>query len=281
MRVKVHEAFNCAPTDNVVKQYTPLYGVELEYENTQVSALPFRWDITFDHSLRNGIEIISPPLGYKKMSTDLAAVLREIRRVKGKTSKRCGLHLHINMRPYDLGQFFSFITLYVLAEPTIFKTHAEGRDDSNFCVPMYLQDEQVRGISEAVNLTREQGGGVSLVTEPFGAKYSAMNFQRLRSLGTIEMRQTYSTTTTRAAQNWLKFCHLLRRYGVRYNDPAEVLKWYEAKRLSGLQTELFTRQVDVCPRAQELAEDAAYCIAGAEPVNWEELDISDWMMFSK
>lgn len=122
----------------------PKVGIELEYENFNLSAISRsgkaiqKWMLEGDSSLRNnGIEFVSKVL--RPSAVDIALIEAEwmIKMGKARVTPRCGIHVHVNMTDMTMREVYNFAVLYTLAEPTFFKQFADGRETSHFCVPVW------------------------------------------------------------------------------------------------------------------------------------------------
>ena len=251
-------------------------GIELEYE--QVTDTGPRestyWVTAPDGSLRNqGVEFVSEPLAFENVESALTEVETIVRDTGAVATQRCGLHVHLNMRPYSIGQVWSTGCLYAIIEPTLYQTYALRRENSMFAVPMWLNSLQVNSLFRDINNIRNLRSGAMLPgCEVLGSsKYSALNFQSLARFGTLEMRQPYCTTDFEAIRSWTDFCMRLVMVGTSYFDPLEVLNWYESGSLGEIQERLFGMSVPTDDDIQELADDAAYYIAGIVEPRWETL----------
>lgn len=251
-------------------------GIELEYENfTGISHGDVTegnyWVATLDGSLRNnGVELVSRPLPLSDINAALSRAELIVTASGGVATTRCGLHTHMNMRPYSVGQVWSLACLYALIEPSIYQMYAVGREDSVFAVPLWLNTAQQSALlndicnARSYPSLRGAAGGTS--------KYSAFNLGALTTFGTIEMRQPYCTNNFDAIRSWLDFVIRMYTMGIGYNDPMQVLELYEQQGLRHIQEELFGVSHEVDERRQEMAEDAAYMTAGFIEPAWEELE---------
>jgi len=254
----------------------PALGIELEYEQCNMDFERLNhWSVGSDGSLRNeGIELVSVPLAFDTVADALLEAEHAVENSACVSTERCGLHTHINMRPYTVGQVWSFAALYALIEPTLFASFAQGREESVFGVPLWTNTPQVtalyRDICHIRSLRDINHIQASRIRRT--CKYSAMNVSALATLGTIEMRQPYCSNDFTAISIWTEFIMRLHDLGVSYNDPEDVLALYEQDSLSGLQEHLFGTVYDINDALQEKAEDAAYFISGYAEPQWEELD---------
>jgi hypothetical protein len=250
-------------------------GIELEYENVDLALhdVPVsKWSLDGDGSLRaGGIELVSRPLFFGDVEPAIIEAEAFVERTGAVATPRCGLHTHMNMVPYNVGQVWSLACLYALIEPTIFQTFAVGREDSIFAVPLWLNTSQTSALYSDICMLRSRPGSFGSSAAAATSKYAALNFNSLHKFGTLEMRQPYCTNNFEAIRIWLDFCKRLIERGVGFNDPDQVLDLYENEGLTRLQEELFGGRWLIHPDTQELAEDAAAMIAGYTEPTWQEL----------
>jgi hypothetical protein len=252
-------------------------GIELEYEqvtNTEAWASP-HWVATSDGSLRNrGVELVSRPLAFGSVEDALSDAETMVASSGALATERCGLHTHMNMRPYSVGQIWSLGCLYGIIEPTLYQTYALRREDSMFAVPLWLNTGQVDALRRDITSIRNMREGAhmppcSIVQT---SKYSALNFASLASFGTLEMRQPYCSNDFEAIRSWTDFCQRLIEVGTSWEDPNEVLDYYARGSLDEIQERMFGVVVDIDPDIQEQADDAAFLIAGHTEPEWDELN---------
>lgn len=267
--------FNTTPATERFLRTHPAVGIELEYENfgslrsAEVQEGNY-WVATLDGSLRNGgVELVSRPLLLPDIDEALSRAEAIVTASGATATTRCGLHMHMNMRPYSIGQVWSLTCLYALIEPSIYQMYAVGREDSMFGVPLWLNTMQQNALFADICTARSRP--VPRATVGTTSKYSAFNLSALQVFGTIEMRQPYCTNDFAAIRSWTDFVVRMYMTGVSYDDPIQVLGLYEQEGLRGLQEQLFGITNEVGEELQELAEDAAYMTAGFVEPSWEEL----------
>jgi len=251
-------------------------GIELEFEQFRQTE---RWESDYwvaspDGSLRNfGVELVSRPLTFDDVESALSDAETIIQGTGAIATERCGLHTHMNMRPYSIGQVWSLGSLYAIIEPTLYQTFALNRENSMFAVPMWMNTQQVSALSRDMNAIRQSSNDSLPGCHSIGtSKYSALNFASLATFGTLEMRQPYCSTDFEAIRSWTDFCQRLVEIGTSFEDPYEVLDYYERSSLEEVQERMFGITVPIDPELQELADDAAYYITGEIEPQWEELE---------
>lgn len=252
-------------------------GIELEYEqveNTEAWASEY-WVATLDGSLRNrGVELVSRPLAFGSVEAALSNAETMLTQSGAVATARCGLHTHMNMRPYSVGQIWSLACLYGIIEPTLYQTYALQREDSMFAVPMWLNTGLVSALSTDITNIRNlsETGLMPVCSVLATSKYCALNFASLAQFGTLEMRQPYCTMDFNAIRSWTDFCQRLIEIGTSWEDPNEVLEYYERSTLEEVQERMFGVVVEIDSNIQEQADDAAYLIAGHVEPDWNELN---------
>lgn len=256
-------------------------GIELEYEQVDLSlggTTPNGWTTAGDGSLRNaGVEMISRPIPWSQSDVFLDRIEPYIRATGGVATERCGLHVHLNMRPFNVGQLWSLFTIYTLMEPTIYQTYALDREDNMFALPVAQNQQQVQAM--AFDISNLRGGHISRRSNAVATcKYSAMNLSSLRQFGTVEMRQPYCTTDFDAIKSWVDFLKRMVDVAITFEDPVHVLDRYEREGLESFQEELMGVTYTVGLDEQEAAEDAAYYIAGYDEPAWDTLEWDEPIM---
>jgi hypothetical protein len=251
-------------------------GIELEYEQVNDTSAwdPEYWVAAPDGSLRNrGLELVSRPLAFNSVEDALLEAETMLSQSGAVATARCGLHTHMNMLPYTVGQIWSLACLYAIIEPTLYQTYALNREDSMFAVPLWLNTGQVYALHQDItNMRRTVGRNMPMCHAIQTSKYSALNFASLAGFGTLEMRQPYCSTDFEAIRSWVDFCQRLIEIGTSWEDPHEVLDYYERGSLDEIQERMFGVIVEIDPDIQEQAEDSAALITGYDEPTWEELN---------
>ncbi len=252
-------------------------GIELEYENVnlQNGLVSMYWVAVSDGSLRNhGLELKSRPLAFGEVDAALSDAETILDGTGAIATARCGLHTHMNMRPYSVGQVWSLAALYAIIEPTLYLAYAVRREDSMFAVPMWLNTSQVEALYGDINNMRSNRPGASLpgCLAISTSKYSALNFHSLHVFGTLEMRQPYCSNDFNAIRSWTDFCQRLVEIGTSFEDPFEVITYFEQTTREEIQERMFGQVYIVDENIQEVAEDNAYFIAGVVEPAWQDLE---------
>lgn len=247
------------------------YGIELEFERVELTgSVPTYWDVVGDGSLREGgIEFVSQTLAREQLDPALTTVEEFLRGMRPIAHARCGIHVHLNMRPCTIGQLYSLLCMYILLEPSIFAHHCPGRLDSSFCVPVYRNSVMLIHAHNSIQMARRGENPAPLTELVNTSKYSAFNTAALRRFGTVELRQFPATLNFTLIREWIAMLTRMYDRATQFTDPLDVLSRYDG-RLHGLQEEILGVQVSVNPTEQTSAIIGATVIAGHPPDPAEE-----------
>jgi hypothetical protein len=149
----VCEVLNLAPMEDL------RYGVELEFEGWDGDNIPVDdplWELDGDPSLRQGgVELVSIPLREKELDKALEQAHKFIIETGVQANNRCGVHDHLNVRNFTLGQLWSLSCLYTLLEPSIFEKWCPDRSMNHFCVPSYSNTMLQMAMMEDITQIRQ------------------------------------------------------------------------------------------------------------------------------
>lgn len=228
-------------------------GVEIEMENrarfVPSDVFDKYWRREEDGSLRNGgMEVVfrNP---YKGKDVVEALTAAEKATAKCIFSFRCGLHVHIDCRDLTSAQLRSFVMLYVLFEPVIMPLCGDGREESNFCVPVGYNTGLLDALGSRASIQSIAGRG----RDDFG-RYSALNLQAFLRYGSLEFRAMQGTGNAQEILDWINILLCLKEYGKTRPKLREMLVGAS----DGAPHELMGAVFD-----QELSEKI-FSVAGAE-----------------
>jgi hypothetical protein len=285
------------PAFDLNKSYVgPRVGIELEYEGVVASvinaeALGKYWHTEIDHSLRTGgLEFISKPLKKSQLEDALITVKAELVKSGAHISKRCGVHVHLNVSDLTFNEVWKVLTLYTAAEPYVFKHFADGREDSHFCVPVWANTafqshcwEDASRLYRGMQKRTRSNMFMLQVPGPQGhmlrtyvplkmlgnPKYSAVNVQSLQKFGTLEFRHLYGTTDMRKVDRWCRFLLRLREKAlIQYENAEEIASTLVNEGYAAILPPIgLEERPDVNPEYVEDAIDAVCTIVGHPPTD--------------
>ena len=215
-----------------------LFGIEVEIENVSYKreddAVPVGWSKKGDGSLRNGVEYISWPANAAESRALIASLyLFFIEQLK-KTpefSWRTSIHVHLNVRPLTTQQLGNLSLLYCIFEFLLFRFAAPERMDNIFCVPVTdsTLGSKLNTFLNSPILKVLPADSLIYLFDGWD-KYSALNFSRLRDLGTVEFRHMGGTWDTEKLGYWLNLI------GALYDASVRLSREWIVSQLKGLNS---------------------------------------------
>jgi len=166
------------------------------------------WEITSDSSvrpsgsnisrgLREGLELVSPPLRGAKGLRTLRRVMSALDAAGITVNKTCGGHVHHEALDFSVDTFRTLAGNYARLQSAIDAVMPKSRQSSenpNFC--RSLGAYELSRIDSARTL-EEIGRGVD--------RYRVLNFQSYVAYGTIEFRQHAGTVSFEKLSQWILF----------------------------------------------------------------------------
>lgn len=203
-----------------------MYGIELEAEdcppNRMTQALRMvapLYGVKQDGSLRNnGVEFVSVPLLAEDVPMAVARLYTT--REYWSPSPRSGIHVHVNVQHWTMGQLRNMLASYAFVEPFVYKRCGEEREENVFCIPWYRAPDEAERMADMFN----RGDSVFLRTS---CKYSALYCGPIRSYGSIEFRHARTFSREEELLAWWK---LVKRISDTHTgpDPVELYSRYDA-----------------------------------------------------
>lgn len=184
------------------------FGVEIEcnlqggYHGDAASRLrsmiPTGWKVKSDGSLNSttGVEIVGPPLIGEQGLAQLRTVCDALVQVGATVDRRCGLHVHHDVRDIGREGLVHFVRSWAanqsLLDWLVSPSRRSGSD------PYYCRswtDSQLRNLS-ATRLT-------------VGERYKTVNVHSFSKFGTVEIRQHQGTLSFRKIEAWIKIAQAM------------------------------------------------------------------------
>ena len=188
-------------------------GVEIECERIGVGnahSLGLRgWSIDGDGSLRDGgTELVfDGPTSGREAELRLSTALRALEKAGAVSNYRTSIHVHCDTASAGLGRkgIVRAVALYGLVERALFNWEGNGRECSNFCVPLFKGS---RSLDEFANAIKEpdQARRDNLLRAMEHARYSALNLHALSKFGTLEFRHLLTTFDYERVITWINLC---------------------------------------------------------------------------
>lgn len=157
------------------------------------------WKCTTDASIgRNNCEIVSPPMDVDSTTSMLQVgiVLQALRNAGARVDRRCGIHVHIEVRDESKATIANVFNRYKRFESEIDRMMPPSRRGARngYC-------RSLAGFRDmAPNLLSTQ------VANYCGTRYVKVNLKSYIKYGTIEFRQHSGSLNTEKVVNWICFC---------------------------------------------------------------------------
>lgn len=200
------------------------------------------WEVKGDGSLRDrGVEYCSRILLGQEITNALSKVSPSLGRCN--INWRAGIHVHVDVRPYNHLQIANIAALYAMLEPLIFAWEGNNRDQSNFCVPWSVCPDPAETLADCVrtiealdNPDRRSIRAMYRRLVDLG-KYSALNLVPITHLGSIEFRLMESTADVNRILDFVNICMAIVKIGAETYETGVVTL------LSALGPESFFRNI--------------------------------------
>lgn len=227
-----------------------LIGIELEVDagSTKLN-LPQHhpgWTKQTDGSLRNGYEfILNPPLPLESSSDTVKNFLDALDKARANTTKRGGLHVHVQAHDYDshFNDAFSLVRLYTHFQEVINSLVGKSRVGNQYC-PAYRANVTKREVIDMFSLNMPASGRGDAKSS---RAYSVVNLAMLRCRNphdrTVEFRQGSPSKRFECVWGWasLMVClvdmakepvvmtHELMEQRPTLENFIELIKFHEAR----------------------------------------------------
>lgn len=213
-----------------------MFGIEVELECVPVGAIvdmknnSIYWTPKKDGSLRNqSMNFIGQEFVFKEpmFGLDIQAAFDELERKlhtenKHKTkishSIRTSVHVHVDMRDKDLEELKKILYVYMIFEKMLFNYEGTGREDSQFCIPMY------KFSTRYMNELREAGGHRNRAREflMMFDKYGAINLEAILRFGSIEFRHMHGISKADELREWLVILSSIIKYALTVENVLDL-----------------------------------------------------------
>lgn len=186
-----------------IRAGTTYVGCEIELENVNIKTLAkTTWKQTEDGSLKEqGVEFVTIPIQAKYLEIELHQLFNSLKTFK--TSSRCSVHIHLNVRNISLEELINILILYMIFEKSLYR-FSGNRWNNNFCTPLHFYPEM---IFNTINILKTYNTFVHNTWH----KYCGLNIipiygdttEGSKKYGTIEFRHLEGTTNITWIINWI------------------------------------------------------------------------------
>lgn len=199
-------------------------GMEVEVEGLHgVIGNLKHWQLSRDGSLQNGVEFISHPVWGTAITGALEELGEYFKENPPYISFRTSIHVHVNCLDMEADALVRLMLLYLMYEPALFRLHQKWNRYYNiFCVPAHESLGIQKSYAEMISMLENQGH----IADGYGlSKYSALNINPLRQLGTIEFRHMGGTDNVNEISAWVNVLLQLKAAAIMdepIDQPEEV-----------------------------------------------------------
>lgn len=202
-----------------------LLGLEFEYEGVRDARLPNTYPLDLfsthdDDSLKNyGKEFVfTEPLFGADVEHAVRALCDVAKERRWVSSRRAGIHVHVDVRDLTREQVIGLILLYSLVEPALYRWVGDQRDKSIYCMPLYETDGAAELVAGLLRQCQGGSGDSIMLSANHIPRYGGMNLNALAKFGSIEFRQLKSTSDSERVLLWIQLL-LKLKYAVRDQFP--------------------------------------------------------------
>jgi Putative amidoligase enzyme len=168
------------------------------------------WKITTDASVGYdaGAEIVSPVLRGEPGLEALAKVCRVLKNLGCKVNKKCGLHVHVGAREWELDAFKRLALIYANAETSIDSFMAPSRRGmaNNYCQPVSINRGRLDRAVSMDDIAHAMGQVPGRTNVRGAERYRKLNLMSFWQHGTVEFRQHQGTVEEDKACHWTRLC---------------------------------------------------------------------------
>lgn len=177
-------------------------GVELEFSNVASGDRLFYWTWHSDGSVRGErpgelvLRAPASPLTFDEAVNEYRDKVMD----KVSINDSCGMHVHIDVCDLTMEELRGVLLFYSVLERTIYKYCGSGRDNNNFCVPLW----------ECWNKVDLFGKGFAVGSD---LRYCGLNLAAIRKFGSIEFRMHPGVVSAHKMASWVGLCARIKEYG--------------------------------------------------------------------
>lgn len=256
-------------------------GIEIEVEgknlpkgdgNPDGCPVSRNWKYVKDGSLRgydNAEYVLMKPIDFDEVEGALIELWDLFKSCDSRIdeSNRTSVHVHLNVQPFFMNRFASFVGLYLSVEELLTAFCGDHRVGNLFCL---------RAIDAPAIVTKFkrfiQNDGNEKLSD--GLHYAGLNGNALSKFGSIEIRSMRGPQAYQEVLTWVSMLRRLYELSEAYTDPREVCAGFSSEgpvgflyRVMGDLTPVLRAGIDYTDeqirdsmyRGIRLAQDVCYC----------------------
>ena len=224
-----------ASTQNIIFEFDRNFGLELEFSKnsnkeflSNIISKSFPNDIIriaqWEKNVDNiewvcksdsscGYEIASPVLNSSNDLEKIRSLVLALKENGAKTSPKCGIHVHIECKDFNIHQLAKVISQWIKCEAIIFCMFPKYRRLSKYCRPL-LNNSALRLDTKH---TPKQ-----IIYMNSKRKHKSLNIRGYKKRGTIEFRLLEGVLRADDIVTWTKFCLYFFKNVQAYPKPKDL-----------------------------------------------------------
>ncbi len=210
-----------------------LIGVEVEMEANDLLPDPVdKWVMHGDGSLRGNYQgeyVLRTPATFGKCEASIKELYDrfEAEHSQINPSGRCGVHIHLNVQPWEEEKVFNFITVYLMLEELLVNWCGHDRSGNMFCLRASDAQELITSL-----VNDKEKGLFNATIEADANRYASINLEALPKYGSLEFRAMRTPYHPDKIVEWINYLRCIKSYSKRIEDMHEVL--YECSAGGGI-----------------------------------------------
>lgn len=157
------------------------------------------WKVVSDSSVRNGCEVVSPPLKGKAGITQVKKVMKALRARGASVNVNCGLHVHLEADDLDGESLDRLCKNYATLQQSINTLLPASRRNGTYSRD--FTNEDARYVGDLLRTQKDQvRNGMAYIRID---RYKSVNVQSFPLYGTIEFRQHQGTVNGTKTGAWI------------------------------------------------------------------------------
>src|ERR1043165_6704176 len=206
-------------------------GIEIEMEGTNLTGLhqhaslrhgvAYPWAFKMDGSLRGeSCEwVLNSPIYKEEVPAKLAMLFdnREVVSATFTPSRRCGVHIHVNVQQMTEQAVFNFLCTYIAFEPVLVRWAGEDREGNLFC----LRASDARELIDKLAQARVAGNLRNIMGDYI--RYASVNINAIMRYGSVEFRALGTPTEPKKITQWVRMLYCVKELAAKFDDIRELL----------------------------------------------------------
>lgn len=193
-------------------------GMRGDWRDLLSGADEWGWGIVRDGSLpRSGCEILTAPASGGKIIRQIADLGAALKRAKATTSRKCGIHVHVDARDLDLHAIRRLCILWRRIEPALLEALPEYRRLNQHAMPIGSLLDPVASLRpDAPSMLVERNlafvlyGSAQLeaykTSKYLQCRYRTLNLHSWNYRKTVEIRALHGTLSPKIITEWAILC---------------------------------------------------------------------------